>query len=138
MFYKFVIKNCGTVDLYNVRLDDCIDQRSVGDSGFLVGGATGRCVENPRLIPASPQRIVAQKLRAGPVGHGDERNAVVLEATRSAPSISAKQFGGNRVNGIVRNDSEVEAEADVDGNGVGRDLHLHGRPEPGALQGHRA
>ena len=31
VFYQFVITNCGTVDLLNVRLDDCADVRSVGD-----------------------------------------------------------------------------------------------------------
>ena len=64
VFYQFKITNCGTVDLYNVRLDDCADLRSVGATGFLQGGANGNCVENPRLIPASSPgpRIVAAKL----------------------------------------------------------------------------
>jgi hypothetical protein len=118
VFYKFVVTNCGSIDLYNVRLDDCVDQRSVGDSGFLVGGAAGRCVENPRLIPASSPgpRIVAPKLMPG-------QSVTVTSASFPQDPISSvdicKQFGGNRVNGIVRNDSQVEAEADVDGNGVG-------------------
>ncbi len=45
VFYQFVITNCGTKTLYNVRLDDCADERSVGDDGFLVGGADGNCVK---------------------------------------------------------------------------------------------
>ena len=111
-----MIKNCGTVDLYNVRLDDCIDQRSVGDGGFLVGGANGNCVENPRLIPANPQRIVAAKLAPG-------ESVTVTSADFPYDPISTidicETFGRDRIEGIVRNDSEVEADADLDGDGYG-------------------
>ena len=126
VFYQFVIKNCGNVDLYNVRLDDCIDLRSVGDGGFLVGGANGNCVENPRLIPADPDRIVANKLAPG-------ESVTVTSADFPNDPISTvdicETFGricdpgevafDCRVEGIVRNDSQVEADADLDGNGSG-------------------
>ena len=116
VFYQFVIKNCGNVDLYNVRLDDCIDLREVGDGGFLVGGANGNCVENPRLIPADPDRIVALKLTPG-------ESVTVTSADFPNDPISTvdicETFGRDRVEGIVRNDSQVEADADLDGNGSG-------------------
>ena len=140
VFYQFVIKNCGTVDLYNVRLDDCIDQRSVGDNGFLVGGANGSCVEDPRLIPASPQRIVATKLRPGEsktVTSADFDGNPFLLSPISSVDI-CERFGRIRTDGIVRNDSEAEADADLDGNGVGEtfvsfdDLNLvQCKPPPG-------
>ncbi len=134
VFYKFEVKNCGSVNLHNVRLDDCIDQRSVGDPGFLAGGANGRCVEDPRLIPANPRRIIADVLKPG-------ETKTVYSSTFTMDPISkvdiCKAFGRQRTNGIIRNDSEVEAEADVDGNGQGEaftymdDLNLVRCKDPG-------
>ena len=119
VFYKFVIKNCGNVDLYNVRFDDCADLRSVGDNGFLLGGANGNCDENPRLVPASRLIDTGQpnnKLSPGQL-------VTVTSATFTQDPISTidmcATFGNNRTNGIVRNDSQVEADADTDGNGTG-------------------
>jgi hypothetical protein len=116
VFYQFVIKNCGNVDLYNVRLDDCADLRSVGDDAFLVGGADGNCVENPRLIPPDPDRIVAHKLGPG-------ESVTVTSTDFPDDPISTidicETFGRYRIDGIVRNDSQVEADADLDGNGIG-------------------
>lgn len=106
VFYEFKITNCGTVTLYNVRVDDCADLRSVGDNGFLQGGANGNCVENPRLIPFSPQRIVASSLAPG-------QSVTVTSSFFTKDPISkidmCEAFGRNRANGIIRNDSEVEA-----------------------------
>jgi uncharacterized repeat protein (TIGR01451 family) len=133
VFYRFVITNCGTVDLYNVRVDDCADQRSVGSSGFLQGGANGQCVENPRLIPANPQRIVAPKLTPG-------QTIAVTSASFPLDPISTIDmcgtFGRTRLNGIIRNDSQVEADADLDRSGSGEtfvyfdDLNLVRCAEP--------
>ena len=112
VFYQFVITNCGTVDLYNVRLDDCADLRSVGATGFLQGGANGNCVENPRLIPASSPgpRIVAAKLTPG-------QSVTVTSATFAQDPISTidmcTAFGGSRTDGIIRNDSQAEANTDM-------------------------
>ncbi len=106
VFYQFVITNCGTIDLLNVRLDDCADLRSVGDDGFLEGGANGNCVEDPRLIPASPPRIVAEVLAPG-------ESVTVTSADFPADPISSvdicETFGRDRIDGIVRNDSEARA-----------------------------
>lgn len=124
VFYQFEITNCGTVDLYNVRLDDCIDRRSVGADGFLVGGVgaggEGNC-EQPRMIPASPQRIVANKLAPG-------QSVTVTSASFADDPINPNSsnfidicntYGGSRTSGIVRNDAEAEADADTNGDGYG-------------------
>jgi hypothetical protein len=112
--YKFVITNCGTATLHNVRIDDCIDLRSVGDDGFLLGGANGNCVEDPRLIP--PSRTVKDLLEPG-------QSVTVTSADFPNDPISSvnicETFGRDRIDGIVRNDSQVEAEADLDGVGGG-------------------
>lgn len=114
VFYQFLITNCGNVNLYNVVFDDCADSRSVGAAGFLQGGANGNCVENPRLVPAS--RTIATKLAPG-------ASVTVTSATFTQDPISTVDicttFGQNRTNGIVRNDSQVEAYADLNGNGTG-------------------
>jgi uncharacterized repeat protein (TIGR01451 family) len=114
VFYQFKITNCGDVDLYNVRFDDCADLRSVGAAGFLQGGANGNCVENPRLVP--PSRTVANKLPPG-------QSVTVTSATFTQDPISTidmcEAFGRNRTNGIIRNDSQVEADADLNGDGTG-------------------
>jgi uncharacterized repeat protein (TIGR01451 family) len=139
VFYQFVITNCGNVDLYNVRLDDCIDVRSVGASGFLTGGvgAAGEAnCEQPRMIPASPQRIVAPKLSPG-------QAVTVTSASFPSDYISSVDicgtYGSKRTNGIVRNDSQVEADADLNGDGIGEtfvnfdDLNLvQCAPQPSA------
>ena len=124
VFYQFEITNCGNVDLYNVRLDDCIDKRSVGADGFLVGGVgaggEGNC-EQPRMIPASPQRIVANKLTPG-------QSITVTSASFANDPINpgslnfidiCNTYGRARTNGIVRNDAEAEADADTNGDRVG-------------------
>ncbi|MGB7815915.1 MAG: SdrD B-like domain-containing protein, partial [Methylotenera sp.] len=121
VFYQFKITNCGTVDLYNVRLDDCADLRSIGATGFLAGGAAGQCVEDPRLIPASPQRVVATKLSPG-----ESKTVTSADFDGSPFAISpistvdmCKTFGRNRSNGIIRNDSQIEADADTNNDGSG-------------------
>lgn len=124
VFYQFEITNCGTVDLYNVRLDDCIDRRSVGADGFLVGGVgaggEGNC-EQPRMIPASPQRIVANKLTPGQsvtVTSASFANDPINPASPNFIDI-CNTYGSVRTSGIVRNDAEAEADADTNGDGVG-------------------
>lgn len=113
VFYQFKITNCGDVDLYNVRLDDCIDVRSVGATGFLAGGVgaggEGNC-EQPRMIPASRLIDTGQtnnKLSPGQI-------VVVTSSTFTQDPISTIDVCGtyarNRTNGIVRNDSQVEAD----------------------------
>ena len=81
-----------------------------------MGGANGNCVENPRLIPADPDRIVAPKLTPG-------ESVTVTSADFPKDPISTvdicETFGRDRIDGIVRNDSQVEAEADLDGDGEG-------------------
>jgi hypothetical protein len=112
VLYKFVITNCGNVILYNVRLDDCIDMRSSGAGGFLTGGVgtggEGNCAQ-PRMIPASPQRIVAATLAPG-------QTVTKFSADFPNDYISTVDvcsvYGNARTNGIVRNDSQVEANTD--------------------------
>ncbi len=150
VFYQFEITNCGTVDLYNVRLDDCIDKRSVGVDGFLVGGVgaggEGNC-EQPRMIPASPQRIVTNKLTPGQsvtVTSASFANDPINPASSNFIDICST-YGPARTSGIVRNDAEAEADADTDGNGSGDkfvffdDLNLVrcGTPPPTAKLGDR-
>ena len=141
VFYQFKITNCGTVDLYNVRLDDCIDKRSIGADGFLLGGVgaggEGNC-EQPRMIPASPQRIVANKLTPGQsitVTSEIFTNDPINPASANSINI-CNTYGRSRTNSIVRNDAEAEADADMDGNGSGEkfvffdDLNLVQCKEP--------
>ena len=115
VFYKFVIKNCGIHDMYNVRLDDCIDQRSTGAAGFL-DGTQRQCVADPRLVPESPPRIIATKMVPG-------QSVTVTSADFTLDPISSidvcDKYGRSRTNGIVRNNLRVKAEGDFNKDGVG-------------------
>ena len=122
VFYQFVIKNCGTANLYNVRLDDCIDVRSVGAGGFLLGGvgAAGESnCEQPRMIPAS--RYINTGLPNNKLAPG--ASVTVTSATFTQDPISTVDicgtYGQKRTNGIIRNDSQIEADADLNGDGTG-------------------
>lgn len=110
--YKFVITNCGIYNLYNLGLDDCIDTRSAGAAGFLLGG--GRlCTSDTALI--TPMKPIAQLLKPG-------ESVTLTSASFPLDVISTVdvcgKFGKTRTNGIVRNNVLVKADAELDGNGV--------------------
>jgi uncharacterized repeat protein (TIGR01451 family) len=110
--YKFEIQNCGNVTLYNVRLDDCIDMRSSGNAGFLTGGVgaggEGNCAQ-PRMIAATPQKIVRSTLSPGET-ITVKGSDIAYDSNNIISQVDICQmYGGSRTNGIVRNDSQVEA-----------------------------
>ncbi|GFO66105.1 SdrD B-like domain-containing protein [Geomonas paludis] len=112
--YKFLVKNCGEVMLYNVRLGDCIDTRSVGSDGFLLGASDNKCVWDPLLVPSTTS--IAQSL-------SPTQSVTLTSASFPLNPISSVDicgtFGRSRTNGIVRNDLVIKADADLDGDGVG-------------------